>query len=521
MSDSRPIDCRHGASGANDRSPSVLRALSSVYAKLSYALIALLLVLGLSLTVILSDLNYRNSLESFQLQNWQVAEVLNEQWVGIFGDTIDLARLEEVVRAYQAQNPGTYIYFLNNEGELVYYFGETDLVEKKIISLQPLKSFLKKGSNIKFPVFAENPRATDSSSIFSAARISSPAFEGYLFVVFAVGTNNLTKKIAGLGHAWRSGFFIVAAAVFCTTALGLLMFYIITRRLTRLTTAVVEFKSGNHAARSQIESSDEIGELAKNFDSMAQTISDQLEELDQNDRTRRELVASITHDLRRPLTSVHGFVEDMLEDHYQQLPEEEKRVDLEFVFSNIEKIDKLVSEFFEYSKLDVRNLKLRLSKVCLRELSDGVIHRTKSLASDKNIKLSVVADKDIEPVWGDSVRLERVIFNLVENALFYTREGGKVSIELKSDDESVLISVRDSGIGIRPADIPHIFDAFFRADKDSSSAMGSGLGLAIVKKIVESHQSSIKVSSSIGKGTCFSFALYRDDRLKNEARIGN
>ena len=240
---------------------------------------------------------------------------------------------------------------------------------------------------------------------------------------------------------------------------------------------------------------------------MADTIVRNMEDIKTMDNLRRELVANVSHDLRTPLATIQGYLETILI-KADSLSEEEKKNYLQTILKSTERLKKLVDELFELSKLEAREEKPKPESFSLAELAQDVQQKNLIFAETKKIELKTNFSYDLPIAYADIGMMERVIQNLLENAIKFTPEGGKIELKLKQDDENIIVSVQDSGEGIKPAELPYIFDRYNRGKRIGlKSNEGLGLGLAIVKKILEVHNIEIKVESEEGKGTTFSFKV--------------
>lgn len=222
---------------------------------------------------------------------------------------------------------------------------------------------------------------------------------------------------------------------------------------------------------------------------------------------RRDLIANVSHDLRTPLASLRGYLETLLimED---TLPVAKRRSYLEIAARQSEHLATLVEELFELARLDFKGLQLNHESLHLGELACDVLQKFQLAADKKQVNLTVEAPERIPFVRADLSLVERVLENLIGNALKHTPAGGSVSISVTPDSDRVVARVADTGCGIPEAEIPHIFDRFYRVDKSRNTASGgAGLGLAITKRILELHDSEITVESTPTVGTCFSFSL--------------
>jgi signal transduction histidine kinase len=252
---------------------------------------------------------------------------------------------------------------------------------------------------------------------------------------------------------------------------------------------------------------DEIYELGTIFTQMADRIHQQVGQLKQTDLLRRELVANVSHDLRTPLTSLQGYLETLLLKEGTLSPQEQ-RTYLEIATKHSEQLGTLVAELFELAKLDSREMEPHVEPFSLGELVQDVVQQLRLAAEQKRIGLHTHFPEDLPFVSADIGLIERVLKNLIENALRYTQPGGTVTVALIRENQTIVAEVTDTGCGISPEDLPYIFDRFFRTGANNQEqSTGAGLGLAIAKQILELHGSAIEAQSILNSGTTFTFHL--------------
>ena len=254
-------------------------------------------------------------------------------------------------------------------------------------------------------------------------------------------------------------------------------------------------------------SRNEIDRLGTIFTHMADRIVHQIKELREADALRRELVANIAHDLRTPLTSLQGYLETLLIKEGGLTPEEHQNY-LTIAIKRSEQLGKLVSELFELAKLDSPDVQVSFEPFSLGELIQDVLQKFQLVAEKKKITLHTNAAGSLPLALADIGLCERVLENLIENAVRYTGEDGSISVSAVPKDERMEVGVSDTGSGIRPEDITQLFDRPSRLKRERSKGSESaGLGLVIVKRILELHGSDIQVNSTVNVGTSFTFTL--------------
>jgi signal transduction histidine kinase len=226
--------------------------------------------------------------------------------------------------------------------------------------------------------------------------------------------------------------------------------------------------------------------------------------LKETDEFRKELISNVSHDLRTPVASIQGYAETLLLKK-NNLTEEEREKYLKIICSGCENLQKLVGELFELSKLQTNQIKLNPEPFSIAELVSDIAGKYRMLSQKKGVSINTFIPKDLPLVEADLLLIDRVLQNLIDNALKFCRAGDYINIEIRpGGQDTVLVSITDSGEGISQDEIPYIFERYYKGKKYSES---TGLGLAIVKKIIDLHHARIQVSSQPGKETVFSFTL--------------
>lgn len=280
----------------------------------------------------------------------------------------------------------------------------------------------------------------------------------------------------------------------------------VTLPLRRLTAAIEEFRATGFARPIRLpdrSGSDDIARLMGDFQEMSERIAIQVSQLEQVDRQRRELLANVSHDLRTPLASMQGYLETMLI-RVEALSTEERCHYLQIAVKHCERLAKLVRDLFDLTKLEANEVKPQVEIFPLTELVQDVIQKFTLSAQKRGLDLCADFDAHCPSVCADIGMIERVMENLIENAMRYTPKGGRISVSVRAVGARIELQVRDSGVGIREEEIKNLFDRYYRVDRgESSDAGNAGLGLAIVRRIVELHGGQICVDSELGRGTRF------------------
>jgi signal transduction histidine kinase len=262
-----------------------------------------------------------------------------------------------------------------------------------------------------------------------------------------------------------------------------------------LTAAVRRMEAGDLSQRVEVTSRDEIGELARAFNAMADGLA-RLEEL------RRNMVTDVAHELRTPLSNIRGYLEALQDG----VIEPKKRI-IDSLHGEAMLLNHLVDDLQDLSLAEAGHLKLECQPVALADIVDRAVEAVRPRAEAESVTVQVDLPEDLL-VDVDTQRTGQVLRNLLENALTHTPPGGEIAVAAHTEGQWVEVSVRDTGSGIAAEDLPYVFERFYRADKSRSRATGgAGLGLAIARQLVEAHGGRIWVESTGGEGSTFTFAL--------------
>jgi signal transduction histidine kinase len=268
--------------------------------------------------------------------------------------------------------------------------------------------------------------------------------------------------------------------------------------------------AGDYGRRVTATSRDEVGELARAFNAMAT-------ELAETDRFRRDLVANVSHELRTPVASIRAHTESLLM-LGPDAPPERRTEALDVVHRETEHLGRLIDDLFVLSTTEAGALPLNLRTVDVGEVVGEVVRGFDPLARQAQVTLVTAVEPSLPAVCADPERLSQLFGNLVRNALRFTLEGGLVSLRAERDDGAVRVTVEDTGVGIPPDRLPHLFERFYRGDEARDRASGgAGLGLAIVKELVEAMGGRVGAESTLGEGSRFWFTLPLADAPDGEA----
>jgi signal transduction histidine kinase len=492
----------------------VTRLFSSFYARLSTIFLLLILLLGAGSVAIA----FRSAAHLFddveQLLNRGTAQSIADELAPQVAGGWSAEKVGGAIHYMMVLNPMVEIYLLDEEGKILAYFlNPSERIVRDAVDIGPVREFVQSAGHRL--MLGPDPRSATRSRPFSAAPLRMGAARGYVYVILGGEQYDASLRMIRESYYLKAGFVTFLLALVATLLVGLSLFFFLTRRLSSLAEAVRGFQAGDLGRRAPARGTDEVGALGRSFNEMAATLQANVEALRDAERVRRDLVGNISHDLRTPLSSVKGYLETMVLKDAQLTAEERQRF-LAVSLRNMANLQRLVEELFELARLDARQVTVRPERLQVAELAQDVALKLAPRAQDAGVSISVEPAADLPLVSGDVGLIERVLTNLVENAVRYTPPGGSVRLELAETGSGVTVTVADTGRGIAPEDLPHVFERFYRGEgRDSGDGResvaghgsGAGLGLAIARQIMDLHGSALSVESTPGHGARFSFSL--------------
>lgn len=327
---------------------------------------------------------------------------------------------------------------------------------------------------------------------YTSAIVSEGNINGAL--LFSTSIQDVKDRVSDIASQVALVFGAVAVAA---VALSFIMAASITKPIGQLTSVIRRMSRGEFHQRVKITGRTELAELGQTFNDMS-------EKLENIEKFRSEFVSNASHEIKTPLATMKILIESLL--YQEPIDEEVTREFLGDVNSEIDRLNLVIIDLLRLVQIDKVEKELKLEETRLDKLCSGVAKRLLPIANKKEIRIA----SNLSPVTitVDTLKIEQVVFNLLDNAIKYTDNGGRVQLRLLSDGDLARIEVQDDGIGIPAADLPHVFERFYRVDKARSRQTGgTGLGLSIVEKIVKLHGGDILVKSDEGKGTTFTVIL--------------
>lgn len=420
------------------------------------------------------------------------------------------AAVKDLFDKLMAVNPSVEVYLLAADGHILAQAAPAGHLKRDRVDTAPIRALL---AGARLPVLGDDPRgAGGTRKVFSAAPLRINGRDaGYVYVVLFGEDRDSVAAGLQAGNMWRYMAWSMALVATLGLLAGLAAFRLITRPLRRLTAAVQQFEAGglvalDSAAPALGEASaggGEIATLGQVFARMTQRIAEQWRELTLQDQQRRELFANISHDLRTPLTSLHGYLETLLLKADTLGPEDRRRY-LEIALGQSSKVGRLAQELFELARLEYGVVKPEMESFALADLVQDVFQKFELAAEARGQRLVPDIAPGLPAVTADLGMMERVLTNLLDNAIRHTPEGGEIVVQLRAQGQGVRVEVSDTGPGI-PGELRN--KLFMRPVFTSAGGRAGGLGLVIVKRILQLHDSEIELLQREKRGAVFSFSL--------------
>ncbi|ABE42504.1 sensor histidine kinase [Polaromonas sp. JS666] len=424
-------------------------------------------------------------------------------------DGLNPEAVHDLFDKLMAVNPSVEVYLLDLDGRIQAQAAPPGHLKRDRVDVAPIRRLLE---GTPLPIVGDDPRGDGVQKVFSAAPLRVDDRDvGYVYVVLFGEDRDAVAANVAANSVLRTTLWSMALVALLGLLAGLAAFHLITRPLRDLTGAVRKFEKDGvvslHEAGPALEragrGSDEIATLGQAFAQMTQRIAAQWRELTAQDQQRRELFANISHDLRTPLTSLHGYLETLLIKADALDPGERRRY-LEIALAQSRKVARLAQELFELARLEYGVVKPDKETFALADLVQDVFQKFELAAEARHQRLVPDIAPGLPVVTADLGMIERVLTNLLDNAIRHTPEGGEIVVQLRQDRESVCVEVSDTGPGI-PGELQK--SLFTRPAFSSAGGRSGGLGLVIVQRILQLHGSDIRLLQRAEKGAVFFFQL--------------
>ncbi|PSL24162.1 sensor histidine kinase [Chitinophaga ginsengisoli] len=473
--------------------------------KITAVFTGLLIVLGIVFVVIASNFSRTYYTAAHQELYGDIARHLATFTQPFKNGKPDTSVTHDIIHSTMVANPSVEVYLLDTAGNIKDYVVPDKTVQIHQVNIAKVKQWISAG-NMHRPM-GDNPKQPGEPSIFSAA----PVYEkgrlvGYVYAVLASEKQKAILQSLDNNLYLRLASYMFYAALTVAFIVGIVTFFLITDSICHIAGVVRRFKEGDYTARIEGYAKGNLGMLTSTFNEMADVIVDNIDKISATDKFRQELIANVSHDLRTPLSIMQGYVETLMMKKDELVATDREKY-LSIVYDSNRKLSVLVEQLFQYAKLEANLITPQKESFMIADLAADIMMAYQLKADEKMIRLSIQAPDNLPLVFADISLTERVLQNLLDNAFKFTPAGGAITILLTETYAGVKVAVTDTGMGISPEDLAHIFDRYKQIHSRLAETKGMGIGLAIVKKILELHQAAIVVYSEPGKGTTFNFEL--------------
>ncbi|GAB3337832.1 ATP-binding protein [Larkinella ripae] len=442
---------------------------------------------------------------NYQRLNREVAAHIAKFTLPFINQRVNRKGAETIFFNAMVTNPSAEVYLLDSAGTILLYHAEPKEIHLNRIALHPIHDYIQTRGQVY--ILGDDPKDPLEKKIFSAAKVvKNGRMQGYVYVILTgEGYSSLMSRLLQ-SHVLTWGIRMMVITLLAALMIGLLMFYRLTRNLNLIIQTVKQFREGDFSARIQVRSSSELSGVATTFNEMAGALSQNIEDLKNAEQLRRDLIANVSHDLRTPVTAIHGYAETLA--FHPIRPGEQTQSYVTVILQSTQKLMKLVEELFELSKLEARQSQPHQEPFVLAELVAETAAKFELIAAQKGIVLNCEDCRSEILCYADIGMIERVLQNLVENAIKFTPDGAFVRLKMKVNPKTVTVSVINSLQGHPLSDTMRQYLEKVRDTGESAAnrPSGVGLGLTIVTKILQLHQEKLHIETAADT-ICFWFEL--------------
>ncbi|MDX6042960.1 sensor histidine kinase [Scandinavium lactucae] len=405
-------------------------------------------------------------------------------------------------------NPSVELYLVSPEGDLLADAAPAGHIKRQKIDVTPLQTFL---GGAAWPVFGDDPRSLDKQKVFSVAPVRlNGELHCYLYIILQGENLNALADSAWEKALWSTVLWSLLLVALFGTLAGMMVWYSVTRPVKRLTADVRGLDQDSISAIKQLaqqtperEPANEVAILHNTFIELARKIACQWDQLSDSDRQRREFIANISHDLRTPLTSLLGYLET-LSMKADSLSPEDNRQYLAIALRQGHKVRHLSQQLFELAKLEHGGIKPQLERFAIGELIQDVAQKFDLAIETRQLTLQVEMPRSLPLVNADVSMIERVVTNLLDNAVRHTPQGGTIQLRVWQENAQLQVEVADSGPGVEAELREQLFQRPSALNARRAREDRGGLGLLIVRRMLELHGGGIRLVDAT-PGACFRF----------------
>ncbi len=463
----------------------------TLYLKFILAYLAFGLISFVLITTLFARLTFNHLIKDKAAALYKEATLISTRYADSFYDNVlEADDVEDQLEAIDTFTQSE-IWIINPDGELLYNSGDTSVDKKNTMVIEHFNP-TDTGSSYYMVGNFYDSFENDVLSVFSPIN-SNFRIRGY--VVMHYGIDEIRETRDSLLNI----YYMALGIMFVLSLFVLGVFTVVVYRpLKKITKATEEYADGNLTHQIEINKDDEIGHLAASLNYMAS-------ELSKGEDNQKQFIANVSHDFRSPLTSIKGYIEAM-EDG--TIPPEMSGKYLKIVLNETERLTKLTNSLLSLNNLNTKGMHLDISDFDINAVIKNTAATFEGTCKQKRIRFKLVLCGESLYVSADMGKIQQVLYNLIDNAIKFSDSNSDIKLETSEKNDTVFVSVKDSGIGIPKESQKLVFDRFYKTDLSrGKDKKGTGLGLAITKEIINAHHENINVISTVGVGTEFIFTL--------------
>jgi len=479
----------------------------SIFRRMAILVFSLISILGILFIIItyLATTHYLKA--STQLLNKDVAAHIAEFTSPFNKKGFNKQKADSVFHNAMVINPSIEVYFLDTSGNVIAYDAPPTEIRLRNIPLANLKKYI--ASQGQKYIKAPDPKAPDESKIFSAAEVIDNGRKlGYIYVILGSNRSEDIMNMLLGAHISNLAITVFAAVILLSIIISIFYLTSIQKSFNRMIDVLRRFESGDYTARFEIKDQDDLAPVTQAFNKMADLLSYNINRLTKSEKERKDFIAIISHDLRTPLSIARGYAETLIiQKESDEMIGQKQNDYILLILQNIHQVEIMVKQLFELSKIEAVEFKPRMEPFVLSEIVQEIIHTFQLAAYEKNISLRCTQCQYHVWVNADIGMIERVVQNLIDNALKSTPAGGSIEVSIEPDNQRLIFSIANIGNPL-PQDLLEWINNF----KDGSNILNKrpaklGLGLLIVQKMLVLHNSSLEAYTNEGSRNIFLFPM--------------
>lgn len=484
-------------------SPAVGRHRLGLFPRLALTFLLVLTLLAVIYSYLTSTLVNRYFEATYERLNRDVAAHIVRFMAPFNKRGVDPKGADAIFFHAMVTNPSAEVYLLDAAGHIDLAHDPDGLVRRRQVDLAPIRRYIQEGG--RSYIKGDNPRNPNEQAIFSAAPVAREGrLQGYVYVILISSTYSSVMGMLRQSYVLQWGAGTILITLLAALIIGLVAVYRQTRRLNYVIERVQQFREGDLDIRIQIKPNSELAPLAETFNGMAETIKQNVEQLRTAEQVRRNLVATVSHDLRTPMASIYGYAQ--LLSTRPSLSDLAKADYATIILQSTSNVMKLVDELFELSKLESQETKPHREPFVLAEVVMETYAKFQVIAQQKSLTFSCEDCQIPTLCFADVGMTERVLQNLVENAIHYAPTGSFVRIALRTAPTRLIVSVQNTVDTLTDPVRAYLLGQA-PAVGSTERPTGVGLGLTIVRKLLSLHDTALRVAFTDKQTIKFTFSL--------------